>query len=520
MASILDFDAIRLSSLLENLGLRKAWLSILRTNLVNRPEFEYILANPEFEGSEVLAVDLLDGLSIGEVSVLYEFSLAIVNHEARKESGQFFTPDDVAQFMASFSKEFPAGVWLDPCSGVGNLTWHLVATQNEPEVFLLESMVVCDRDELALFIARTLLTRDFQNQASRLFDDLEHHFIKFDFLSVAEDGIGFIDSEINDLDQIPSHDFAILNPPYLATERDFRFETASASDLYSYFLENVIKTSSGFISVTPQSFTNAEKFRSLRRLLLKKFSNLKIFTFDNVPGNLFRGIKFGSKNSNTANSIRAAITVALPGHGSPQITPLLRWRNSERSRLFAEANQMLGVANLTEDFFPKLGSKYTEIFDEMANKRTLRELTSQQKTAFPLFVPTSPRYFISALLEPVKRASIRTLYFSSEDSRNRAYLILNSSLAYWWWRVRDGGMTLSQETLLTTPVPEFEIETSVLASLLESETKNKVYKMNAGAAQENVKHPVELVAEVTRIVAPSHAELLLSSHQNSSFHTH
>jgi 23S rRNA G2445 N2-methylase RlmL len=73
----------------------------------------------------------------------------------------------------------------------------------------------------------------------------------------------------NELDAIPIHDFVLVNPPYLSTVADSRFETAKAGDLYAYFMENIVKTSKGFISITPQSFTNAQKFDSLRNLLLK-----------------------------------------------------------------------------------------------------------------------------------------------------------------------------------------------------------------------------------------------------------
>ena len=129
------------------------------------------------------------------------------------------------------------------------------------------------------------------------YEKIKGKFIKFDFLSVADNGEYNLFKSTKSLDGIPIHDFVIVNPPYLATKIDSRFETSKSGDLYSYFLENIIKSSKGFISITPQSFTNAQKFKSLRRLLLNKFSNIKIFAFDNVPANIFKGIKFGSTNS-------------------------------------------------------------------------------------------------------------------------------------------------------------------------------------------------------------------------------
>ena len=73
----------------------------------------------------------------------------------------------------------------------------------------------------------------------------------------------------------------------------------------------------------------------LRKLLLNNFTTLDVYCFDNVPDNIFRGIKFGSKNTNTANSTRAGIIVARQNGNNKtfRITPLLRWRVKERQKL-------------------------------------------------------------------------------------------------------------------------------------------------------------------------------------------
>jgi hypothetical protein len=519
MAGILDFDATQLDAILEKHGIENTWIGLLATNIEDNQKFKYILDSDEFRDATFFPVDLLKDLSIGEVGVLYEYSVTKVNSESRKSNGQFFTPDDVAIFMASYSKKFPSGKWLDPCSGIGNLSWHLVATQDNPERFLVENLILSDRDKLALLIARTLLTTSFQIKEERLFHKISQNFIEFDFLSVSsnEKIINF-DSN-HSLDAIPGHDYVIVNPPYLATDADVRFETAKARDLYAYFMENIIKTSKGFISVTPQSFTNAGKFESLRRLMLKNYNKVTIFNFDNVPANIFRGIKFGSKNSNTANSIRAAITIAQPGKGKRQITSLLRWRSNERDDLFRLAPKQLSSVEFTDEFFPKVSKKFENIYTEACQLPRLGERISRAPTNFSLFVPSSPRYFISALKSPVKRASQHEIFFTSLKDRELAYLLLNSSFMYWWWRVRDGGMTLSQETINSLPVPEFVPSRSLAKALEKSELTNKVYKQNAGAAQENVKHPMQLVHRLNLLVVPKYASLLICTHQNSDIRT-
>jgi hypothetical protein len=515
VSSIFKFDSKKLDVLLSKYGIKHTWLHLLATHLNSKEEFQYILKSKEFEKAKLLPTNLLDGLSIGEVSILYEYSAAKSNSKSRKSNGQFFTPDDVADFMASYSAKFDAGIWLDPCSGIGNLSWHLVAAQTDPEEFLLNRIILSDKDEVALLIARCLLTMSFQNKQDKLFQKIEENFIKFDFLSVADNGQDDLFSSSKSLDAIPKHDFVIVNPPYLAAKIDSRFETSKAGDLYSYFLENIIKSSKGFISITPQSFTNAQKFKSLRKLLLNNFHNIKIFTFDNVPANIFKGIKFGSTNSNQANSMRAAIIIALPGKGNPQITSLLRWRTSERNYLFKNIEKFLSDVTLTEEFFPKVSKEYKNLYMEMSEAKSLKSIFSPKRTKFPLYIPSAPRYFIPALKKPAKRASQKVIYFPSEENRDYAYMAINSSLLYWWWRVRDGGMTLSLETLMSLPLPDFKINKKIVAELEKSEKTSKVYKQNAGAAQENVKHPKSLIDKLNHAVIPEYAKLLASLHENS-----
>ncbi len=76
-------------------------------------------------------------------------------------------------------------------------------------------------------------------------------------------------------------------------------------------------------------------------------------------------------------------------------------------------------------------------------------------------------------------------------------------------------MTISQETLFSLPLLDFKLDKGLIAALEKSELDNKVYKQNAGAAQENVKHPKILLSRLNNHVIPSHANLLISLHENS-----
>ena len=109
MAGIYDFDAQALEAALEKHGIRQAWINILASHLAQKPTLRYILENEDFKKASLNDNDLLRDLSIGEISVLYEYSVTYCDSASRKSNGQFFTPDDVAQYMAAFSTKFGQG---------------------------------------------------------------------------------------------------------------------------------------------------------------------------------------------------------------------------------------------------------------------------------------------------------------------------------------------------------------------------------------------------------------------------
>jgi hypothetical protein len=108
------------------------------------------------------------------------------------------------------------------------------------------------------------------------------------------------------------------------------------------------------------------------------------------------------------------------------------------------------------------------------------------------------------------------LYFYNEKEMNVAYLLLNSSYMYWWWRVNDGGMTISEKTLMSLPViNEMPTSNNLLSRIELSEKTNRVFKRNAGKDNENVKHDPSLVREITKCLFPSYARALELVHNNS-----
>lgn len=430
----------------------------------------------------------LENLSIGEIGIVYEALVALSDHRSRRDNGQYFTPDDVARFMASQASRFPEGSWLDPCCGVGNLSFHLAATMTEPHDFVARRLTLIDMDEVALKTAIALLVANFAAHGDT--DALQS-------LAARSKVRNFLASE-----PLPAHDFVIANPPYARTVRDANFRTSEASELYAYFLERIVETSKGMIAITPASHLGGVKYSSLRTVL-EGAGGGEVLVFDNVPDTCFRGYKYGSTNSSKTNFVRAAITVSAPTDRSWKVSPILRWSVRSRSTMWSTARSLLvplrtGPAGEWAKVMPGTEA----VWDALSgSERRLGDLVTRERSVYQLHVASTPRYYISATRRQLDRGSKHVLHFGTKADMERAYILLNSSLPYWWWRCLDGGITLPLRTLLSTPLPpELEAPPRLVRRLQESEESSVVTKLNAGRQNENVRRPRDLVDAIDRIL--------------------
>lgn len=466
---------------------QERWLGAV-TRLVcdMRPELSEELI--EHLGSSPADTSPLAGLSMGEVGAVYEGLLALSDRHSRKTNGQYFTPDDVAAFMASRAVQFPQGTWIDPCCGVGNLAYHLALRMPDPSEFVARRLALVDIDPVALLTAQALLVARFaSSRHPDALRDLAGRSQDRDFLAESP---------------LPVHDFVIVNPPYAATGHDDRFETGGARELYCYFLERSLVGARGIVAITPSSFLTGTRYKPLREIL-GRLPGGEVFVFDNVPDTCFRGYKFGSTNTSKTNFVRAAVTVSGPQNSGWKITPIVRWARDSRTRMWGAVSRLLlplrlGPAGEWAKVMPG-----TENLWDILGKAQLRlgDLISDTPTGYRLDVASTPRYYISATKRSLDRSSKHTLFFSSNHDMNLAYVVLNSSLAYWWWRCVGGGITLTRKTLRSIPVPSgVSTPPELLRALNKSESVDLVVKANAGRTNENVRRPRELTLWADRAV--------------------
>ena len=515
---------------IESFGIDTTWMRLLKTHTIRyaaQNKVEDFSNHDDFKNYDVFDEDLLEGLSLAEISTLFEYSLSIHDRAGRKNAGAYFTPEDVADFMAeqAFRLDFSGkGCWLDPAAGVGNLSYALALIQDDPEDFVLNRLILQDLNPVALKVAQTLFALRFQKNTSNFYEKISSRFIVKDFLQDYDksSSLGLELPQPGYDSQEVDYNYVIVNPPYLASKIDNRFITSKSRDVYAYFLEKIILSSEGFVSVTPQSFLNSKKFEDLRELFIDNFDNCDFYAFDNIPDSVFKGYKYGSNNTNSANSVRAAITVASK-HGTDskkhyRITPFLRWQTAEREEAFEKFSDMLTAFNPEKGkIFPKISAETSEFYSKILNNKTVSSLLVAEETVFCLNIPCTPRYYISATKRTLNRGSLIKAYFKNKEDLQYAYMLLNSPYFYWWWRVTDGGLTLSKTTLNSLPLLDFAVDDSLVELLEAEELTNVTVKINAGISNENVKHSPKLVKSLGELVLQNQAlsDELLKFSQNS-----
>ncbi len=468
---------------IDKYGLSKTWHKIL--SKIIKTEFL----------SDIFVID-----NFGE---LYEIGLAHENIINKKEMGKYYTPKDVAKIMATWLMPLNGQKVCDVACGTGNLILsylELIGETKAVELIKSGNLYLYDNDEIALKICKYSIA------------------IKYgiDLLNkINSKHCDFLDTRT----KLPKDCKVISNPPYFKISNpNSTWEKTDviekSKELYSAFMEKIMKYSESSVIITPYSFMGSQKFYSLR-LKMNRYNGF-IVSFDNVPGNIFNGRKHGIFNSNVTNSVRAAITVVenRPNVKGFRLSPLIRFKTHERKLLL----NCETLESLINDNYQTISSKrksYYKTFKELnvvfdawrsISKKKLSNLLTTEKNDLSIYLPTTCRYFTVGSKRDLKRTGKRVVYVKNKDHYDFVYCLMNSTFGYWHWRIYDGGINCPLTILSSIPVffdsisesDKKELKT-IAEEMYADEEKYLVYKMNAGKLQENIKFPIKYRKEINKI---------------------
>ena len=460
--------------------------------------------------------------NIGE---LYEIGLAFNNQISKKQLGQYYTPKDTCQFMAQkivdlFNKE--TDNLADVCCGTGNL--------------IIEVLSILGKNESSKLIkSGKLYLYDLDKNAIRL------AIMKIAILFVPKGDIATF-NKIGELVNVgcgnflsnkfhlPDSAVVISNPPYGKIPPDTKIwsqcKTASTNDMYAVFMDKIAAESKNAVIISPQSFLGGNKFAPLRAVL-SKFGGC-IYSFDNIPCPIFVGKKKGIFNTNTNNSVRAAITVVDKTRSGFRVSPMIRFKASERKEMFSQLDNLLGnITYAGTDPWTKIPKTLEPVITELKNAKEkvgdlIEKDVDKQERRFKITIPSTPRYFITGSCRDLDRSSKIEIFAKDQGSFERLYIMINSTFSYLWWRIYDGGITLSKQTLLSMPIPNLGAEE--MKRIVEDGTSMEegciVNKMNAGKKNENIKFPDDYRKKVNHFIlkalnASDTDDTLYSIHSNN-----
>ncbi|MDR3674417.1 MAG: Eco57I restriction-modification methylase domain-containing protein [Acidobacteriota bacterium] len=220
--------------------------------------------------------------------------------EQRKLKGQFFTPPEIAHFMAGlFSlpirKTFRL---LDPGAGIGALSSAFcdrvsqLRTGRRLEIHLFES------DEGLLPSLRRSMEHSKQHLAAAghsLFYSI--HEGK-DFIIDAAAEVFGEPSLFSQKGALGEFDGVIMNPPYFKLNKDSEYARVMKElvhgqpNIYAFFLAaaaQLLRPGGEMVAITPRSFCNGLYFRDFRRSFFDRMSLDRIHLFESRTGN-FRDV--------------------------------------------------------------------------------------------------------------------------------------------------------------------------------------------------------------------------------------
>lgn len=465
-------------------------------------DWKYVIQN-------IISTGEYEGITSESISDTYEQFLADKDKQSKKDNGQYYTPDDVADVLADkFISLYSEGDNLaDVCCGCGNLIIRVIRKMNPYDLIENRKIYLFDLDETALEIT-----------CLRIYDLVKN---RFSFAFVKEHINSFVGDFLESQGEIiPKNTIVISNPPYVQVPKNSKYSmlysTRDCCNLYAYFIEAITENSKGSVIIVPQSFIGSQKYSSLRKVL-SNYGGF-IYSFDNIPGNIFKGVKKGQFTTNVVNSTRTAFLVVDSRLTGYQITPMLRFKQEERGFLLSNIDSFLGnMKQSGVSSWVKTPKKLEPLYTKLiSSNKTVIDYISEKETDYRLYIPATPRYFLSASISELERGKTIIINAKDEYSQKLLYCYLNSSVGYFWWRIRNGEIMVSKQDIESLPVFDIE-DLSLISSLYLSERDYIVTKNNAGKNNENIKFPEEIRKELNSVILQS---LGLSNLNKELFHIH
>ena len=263
-------------------------------------------------------------------------------------------------------------------------------------------------------------------------------------------------------------DVIIGNPPYVelsAVRKQYRalnFVTEACGNLYALCTErafNLQHSDARFGFIVQQPITSTIRMAACRKVIANHSACVWSSTYDDRPSKLFNGMHHAR-----LAIILSKRTARISSEPALYVTRYNKWFQIERDYVFhrlafvrASTDELMGV-------FPKISSASEhEIISKLHHCKDrfegwLLRTASSHKLFYKItgvgswftITPRPPKFFRGDKESSSTRES--AMFFPSNEVRDRAFCILNSTLFFWFYQVRTNSRDFNPSDFKSFPV--------------------------------------------------------------------
>lgn len=396
-----------------------------------------------------LVTSILQKVESDEANLQYNTKCK--SEEARKLSGSYYTPVDVASFFwRQFFKSKSIDCSKDALELIRN---HTLVEPSAGSGVLILALI---RELLYLGVSVNAL-RDL---------DLRIIDINNSALNYIRQKISLMNEDIGACVVQPKYECADFrewsgvtlarpaiyfgNPPFVLNPRGSTWK-----NLYADFLSKCIakeQQCAAFQFILPLSISFSRDYSLLREMLRNDKFRIMASHFDNIPDTLFKSGKPRHTNTNKANSQRCTILSGCRSHQfSIHSTCLHRWSKIERPNFLSRTPSFFDVSEYEFDdqFLRPVSGKMSSYLQDNLYSYRLEALT-QSSGKYQLHVGSVARNYIS--FRSCGGSSINSFFFSSREKLLQFLGMLASDVYLDYWRSVGDGFHVTRGNIINFPV--------------------------------------------------------------------
>lgn len=302
-------------------------------------------------------------------------------------------------------------------------------------------------------------------------------------------------------------DIVLGNPPYgdiTGNEADMllnSYKTSNINEVSMQFIERelqILDESGYFGNITSLSLVYKSNAHKCREIVRKKLSSSRIACFTTRPSQVFKdatvrvGILTGKKDKSAENKFETSRFIRFSSEDREQKFNNISYQPVEG----LELGKKIGDTD-SNYIFPKIGhSEARSILEKIRdNGEDLLgdRMERGEENENTVWRSYHPQYWINPCLENIygenKSRDFKPMNFDSELERNTVFILMQSSLFYFYWMVYENQMDLNWGVIDPFPLPAWdkiekkEDEITELAEAIWSGMKKR-FDPNAGGSGE------------------------------------